>query len=717
MNGKFRLIRILLICALLVWSSCDLLPCYAQEQYIAESFGLYSKGVTYYHTGKLHEAREILERAVRLDPRNDEAQGYLDLVNAELKMRAKGKMDYYQRPDELSRESDSEFYSAGEYTDNPEYYEPKEKRTEYVRPSMEPEKPVYSEDKIKAIADALNEKIAPGKIRGEYKMAFGATSEDLIWKEANADYVERNFRMAHEQFPKTNTFDPKIYDRFRVVFDTNETGEGMNFHSDITVDPWSFVGKSNKITVTGSGGDTAEVELKYWSANRSTINETIPTLSQGDDIDLPELKVVDGKVRAVIVKDAFGETFNIPEMDIDTSFQPIRELWFDYNTDNSKFRIFPFGLENQAFSSDDPLGLSNHHIYWMPSPWLDDWEPGNFNSTASSFSRGEWSDDLSFFTRESEDLKRLTALRGLSFQGDLSNNSNLSFTVASPKGLWQDYDEVNAIPGAIRVKTDITDDLMIGLIDTFRIGRDDTKVDYYNNAFGVDASYSLDKDTNIVGEVAVSKSENDRTSPSYQTEKSGTAAHLAINKSTGLGKMRIALTHMDKGFDAGLADYRHTRNDLFWGRHIHFKEPIENTFWGSDPLTYEDIEPFRIGDGVDIGRKVLNFRLDTEHSLGWDMDNLIDYRYVRDADHKYVEGVFREENTLRINPEWTSKFLFIYHDLPKTKGGVDPIAYDTDTGEFLLNSAIEDGKDPSISTYSVGLEYTPEEWISIFGIY
>ena len=36
---------------------------YAQEQDIAESFGLYSKGIDYYHKGKLYEAQETLEQA------------------------------------------------------------------------------------------------------------------------------------------------------------------------------------------------------------------------------------------------------------------------------------------------------------------------------------------------------------------------------------------------------------------------------------------------------------------------------------------------------------------------------------------------------------------------------------------------------------------------------------------------------------------------------
>ena len=81
-------------------------PCFAQEQNVAGSFGLYSKGVSYYHAGNLHEAKMILERALELDVRNEDAQTYLDLVNAELRLRARGMLDTYQRGDELRRESE-----------------------------------------------------------------------------------------------------------------------------------------------------------------------------------------------------------------------------------------------------------------------------------------------------------------------------------------------------------------------------------------------------------------------------------------------------------------------------------------------------------------------------------------------------------------------------------------------------------------------------------
>ena len=45
------------------------------------------------------------------------------------------------------------------------------------------------------------------------------------------------------------------------------------------------------------------------------------------------------------------------------------------------------------------------------------------------------------------------------------------------------------------------------------------------------------------------------------------------------------------------------------------------------------------------------------------------------------------------------------------------MVYDPDTGESLINTAIKDGEDPSMSTCSFGLNYEPEEWINVFGIY
>src|SRR3989338_8757286 len=128
---------------------------YAAEQYIAESFGLYARGVEYYHEGRLLEAKELLERAVRLDPEDGDAQGDLDLVNAELRVHRKGKTDFSQLDRAPEREKESYFVEGSEEPD----YEKVEHR--YFRPGAEPEGPRYSEDKIKAIADALNDAIFP----------------------------------------------------------------------------------------------------------------------------------------------------------------------------------------------------------------------------------------------------------------------------------------------------------------------------------------------------------------------------------------------------------------------------------------------------------------------------------------------------------------------------------------------------------------------------
>jgi len=703
---RFYLTKIIAIASLVLSCSYGVFTCHAEEEKInediAESFGLCSKAIKYYHVGRLEDAIEVLEKAIELDPDNREAQGYLDLIRAEFKMREEDRASIYQEEVVYTPEIEPEKITYSEY--------------QPFESEVDPESLDYPEDKIKSASDRLNHRISPSQIHGEYKVALGVTSEDLIWKKAHGDYNERNFRMVDHNFPKTNTFDTRVYDRLRLAFDTNKDADGLNFHSDITVDPWSFVGKTDKFTVDGDDGDRVELELKYWSGTRGTINETFYTMDKGNGVNALEYKVTDGKIAPFAFDSRTYEwrpdTFSMPEKDIDFAFQPIRELWFDLNKEDYKLKVFPFALEDQALSSDDPLGLSNHHIYWEPSPWLDDWVPGHLNTEGSNagFWRGEWSDTLSFFTRDS-DLKRLTALRGASFQGKFGS-TDLSMTVASPKGLWQDYEDINVIPGAIRAKTEINDGLTVGLVDTFRVGRDNDKVDSYNNVFGVDASLDLGPMTNVAAEVAISKSEDDRSS-SYKTEKNGSAAHLVFKKQMGVNNLKVALTHMDESFDPGLSNYRETRKDQFWGRHIHFRKALE----GSTDLQYEDVEPFRIGDGIDTGRKVINFRFDTKDAVNNKMDNLIDYRLVRDSDHKYVEGVFREENTFRINPDWTSKLLFIYHGLPETKGGVDPIYYDPDTGEYLRNSKIEEGKDPSLSTYSVGLEYTPDDWISVFGIY
>jgi tetratricopeptide (TPR) repeat protein len=105
MSNTIQMSLLIFIIAIFLLS-VPVFNCYGQEQDIAESFGLCSKGINYYQTGKLHEAKDILEQAVRLDPRNDGAKGYLILVNAEIIVRKKGRLDTYQDITKLIRERD-----------------------------------------------------------------------------------------------------------------------------------------------------------------------------------------------------------------------------------------------------------------------------------------------------------------------------------------------------------------------------------------------------------------------------------------------------------------------------------------------------------------------------------------------------------------------------------------------------------------------------------
>jgi len=163
---------------------------------------------------------------------------------------------------------------------------------------------------------------------------------------------EKNYRMlSYDAFNrKENTFDPRIYDRLRFDLDTqNQYGPG--FHSTIMIDPWSFTGKSDKITLTGAGGDAVEVELKYWGNTGYTLNEALMTLRNGDSLNLPEIKTHNHKTYPTQVKTAFGNIFNIPEMDIDMQFQPVRELWFDYKQEDVNFKIYPLHMKTRRLYS------------------------------------------------------------------------------------------------------------------------------------------------------------------------------------------------------------------------------------------------------------------------------------------------------------------------------------------------------------------------------
>mgnify|MGYP001558359991 FL=1 len=580
------------------------------------------------------------------------------------------------------------------------------------------------------------------RISGDMQASFGVTPNDFIWKRANYDMNERNWRLLSTAAynNRFDTFDARIYDSVSVNLDT-ENKSGFNFHSNITVDPWSFTGKSTKTTVTSAFGDTANVQVKYVGSTGYTVNESVNSSQLGNSFSLPEMKVYNGKIKAVNLAGAFwpSDTFYVPELEIKRSFMPVRELWFDYLNEDAavKFRIFPIAYQNQAFLSDDPLQITNHHTWWAASPWLKKYTAGNFNSGAVpvDFTQGRWDD--SYSTIRDSTGKYLTALRGFSFTLGAPDGTSFDTTVASPKDLWQDYDQVDNYITASRLKHKVLDNLLIGATFTSRTGlavNDKNKTDSRNYVGGGDLSYELTQGLKAQAEILASQSYYDQTNSQYKTEARGNAYYFTIinrypqkeiisltdaynqikleKDEPFMVKSRFFMARMDEGFDSSLSEYRDTRDDSFWSRHISFRRNFGYFSPGLSSNYADDnaLNATRIGDGIDAGRSSIGFR--NEVLVENKFSNLFDVRNVHKANGKYVETVARDEIMYKPVEKLTLKGLLLYQNLPHTVGGIDPFDIDPDTNNGLANNVVPDGADPSIKTGSLGLEYAFQEWIS-----
>jgi len=754
---------IYLILALFV--SCAV---FAQEYEELSNF-LFETAKKHYEDGRYSDAMGEFKKTLMLAPEHAEALAYIQLIEKQTGLKeeqeyitpaeqealldkgresaiswALGEVEAAQEPEVIIEE----FPPVAEIidTDVPEevYYEPEgiseiESREIISRELDRVERFLEPLDKIDELVEDINASIDPVRVSGEYSLGLGARDSDLIWKDANGDYNETNWRRINNDFG-INTYDTRVYDRLRVNIDKAGEEEGFGFHSNVTIDPWTFIGKTDAVNVTAPTGDRANVQFKYWSGTNSIINETFLTLENGATIAPPETKLVNGKVPAISVDSTWDETFSIPELEIDEEMWPVRELWVEYKSeDKLKLRFFPIAYEDQALTSDDPLQLSGHKIYWEESPWLDRWRPGIVNTGAApvDFTKGEWEDDLSFFTRDSS-MTRLTSLRGFSVVSNPVENISIESTVASPKGLWQDYDAFDNVEGATRIKITPNEDLQIGFINTTRYGLIEGEKDAENIVAGGDVAYKVTSDIEMKAEVAYSYNEQDLTQDPYNTKDVGNVYRFELQKGKVQEErpekwdedayekaepldysLRLMYTHMDKGFYPALANYRITRKDPFWGRHIHFEEPYKEYYGGLyyPTLNWYDIRSYRIGDSVDVDRDVVSLRLENafyDNAL----ETLFDVRNAHEASSgKYIETIGRAECDWQATDKLSVKFLGIYHDLPRTKGGIDPILYDVDTNNFFNNAYIEDGKDPSLKTASCGFEYDFFDWFSFDFVY
>jgi hypothetical protein len=602
-------------------------------------------------------------------------------------------------------------------------------------PGWTPTPPPLSEEEM-ATQKALDaaERTLPGgyfKMSGRYRLAAGATSQQLTWNDSNAsrnlNYLQGpNFRYIFGD-RLNNTYDPGIYSQYLLNLDFLPSDK-VNFYTQIVNDPWSYVGTTGDIVRNTDVDDSVKLRynLKYFGAMDSTIGE-VYRASDADRFNFPEIKASNGELKPTRVEGMLPGVLvptdhtivNIPAHDLYLEYRPVRKLWMDYTEDQWHGRVFALADETQALTSDDPLGLSNHKDYWQQSPWLYQYRPIQYFTDVdlvNSIKRGYYSDDLSYTARDSEG-NRLVLLRGAAFEGNFGE-TYLAGTVAAPITPWDgDYWDADNVPGAFRLKHQVTDRLMLGGTYTFRTGFVDRETADVNEAVAVDAAYAAHETTTLKSEVAFSQRQHELTEAErYQKTNDGYAYKASLEskfeREGGEGtELQVSYTQMDRHFDPPLSRYVDTRDDSFWGNHISF-------------LERPDLEPFRIGDGIDRDRVVLRAQW-REKLFKERFQNLLDVRTVRrKVDDKFIETVVRDEPTYKITERLTARGLFRWRHLPKTTAGIEPSLTDLyfpkddiDLVDFrVLNAAVAEDQDADQYTYSAGLQYVLSEQWTLEGI-
>jgi hypothetical protein len=300
---------------------------------------------------------------------------------------------------------------------------------------------------------------------------------------------------------------------------------------------------------------------------------------------------------------------------------------------------------------------------------------------------------------------------------------------------------VDNLISASRLKHYFADNFMLGGTFTTRTGykTDPQKLDSENFVAGADLGYEITDGMKAQAEVLSSQSYYDMDNSDYKTKSRGNAYYFSFierypqksimdlkygyddiipdKDENFLLKSKFYLGRMDKGFDSALSDFHNTRQDTSWSRHIHFTRPMEYFFAGlTKPANnWDELLATRIGDGIDIGRDALGFRI--EAFLDDRFYNLFDIRNVHNVNGKFIENVVRDELSVRVTDKLTAKVLGIYQKLPNTVAGIDPYIYDGTTGNYFNNSSVVDGQDPTIKTGSIGLNYDFFDWLSLDGIY
>nr|MBP7836410.1 tetratricopeptide repeat protein [Candidatus Omnitrophota bacterium] len=344
MSKKFPVLTFLFFCQFLIFSPNTSFASSGMNEYLCDL------GVTLYGLGKYDEALSEFNKALLADPGNEVAKQYIAEIfkqNLKSSTSAAPAPAVPQNPAANSRSLSQDEVMA----QSMDKLKLENLQREYISDYQPAIPKPFKKDEKEGI------KAGPFRVSGEAQVSFGVTPDDFIWKRANFDLNEKfkSWRMTSTAAynHKFNTYDPAIYDSLSVNVDTDNE-KGFNFHTNVTIDPWSFVGKSDKTTITGSNGDTAEIQAYYWSNTGYLVNRTAYTSLKGDTFGIPEIKVKDGVTDAETVTSyRNAATFTIPSMKIKREFQPLRELWLDYANDQVKLRVFPMGYQDQAYTSDD----------------------------------------------------------------------------------------------------------------------------------------------------------------------------------------------------------------------------------------------------------------------------------------------------------------------------------------------------------------------------
>lgn len=670
-------------------------------------------GVTFYNQGRYEEALSEFKKVLILQPNNQIAAQYVsDIFERELPPALPKPVFDHTKEQELIAEVIPE---------EPKKNRSREEALDNAFRNLDKE-----ESKAASKEKESKKKKAPVALSGEYRLGAGFTSKDFIWKDANADKVgvphEKNWRYLWGD-QRHNTYDAKIYDRFKLDMQT-QFDIPLNAFMEVTIDPWTFIGK-NEVSVISASGDTADLNLKYWSNDSRTINELYRS-RKGDIVNLKEIKVVDDKTTVsgltiTPTNTAFGQ---ISPLEIDREYRPFRKFWFDYKDDDYTVKFFPLSDQLEAQTTDDPLRISNNRIYWEESPWLDAYEPSRtFEKAGTPIKRGKWIRSLSYFTRDSSDdyPRRLTFLRGLSFKTNDSLGVSLESTVATPMSLWDEFDNVNSAEAAVRLKVPLAEAFTLGFSSTSKVGINRASTEAWNQVEGVDLNYQLSPWYSLYAEAAESHT-SIQEAKEFNSDYDGVGAKLGASFNAaedikkGVYKGEVYAAHMDGKFYPALSNYRYTRrDDPTFSRHIYFvqmRDDDKSTVWG---------------DGMDRGRNVIGFNLNAKF-LEEALDADFRYRNVHRDSGKYIESVLRSESSYQVSPRLSAKLLVYYENLPLTHANLDPLLYNktmyaltdyfSEDDSHPINNAIVDGKDPSVGAFGLGGKYDLiEKLVSLEGIY